>query len=112
MLEAALRPRKQRRPTPKRRQPAHVLCPDYETFDRFLAQRMDFINPQWYKVAATSELVPAWLRFLESRGLLEAERHHMTRQELNTLGPSLRPIWERHTEDPNLQRGLSVWEES
>lgn len=112
LLEAALRPRKHRRPKPKRRQPAHVLCPDYDTFDRFLAQRLDFINPQWYKVAATAELVPAWLRFLEWHGLLDAERHHETRQELKALIPALRQLLERHREDPNLLHGLYVWEAS
>ena len=70
---------------------------------------MHFINPQWYKVAATFELVPAWLRFLELRGLIDAERHTQSRQELEAILPSLRQLWEQHLEDPSLRQSLQAW---
>jgi hypothetical protein len=107
LLDTMRRP-KQRRPKPRRRQPDHLLCPDHDTLDRFLAQRMDFINPQWYKTAAMFELLPAWLRFLELRGLVDAEQHTKSHQDIEPLVPSLRQIWERHLEDPSLQRGLQA----
>ena len=110
-LNTIRRPKK-RRPKPKRRQPDHVLCPDYDTLDRFLAQRMDFINPQWYKTAATFELLPTWLRFLESCGLIDIEQHNKSYRDIGKLVPSLHRIWDRHREDPSLLRGLQVcWEQ-
>lgn len=108
LLDTIRRPKK-RRPKPKRRQPDHLLCPDRDTLDRFLAQRMNFINPQWYKAAVTFELIPAWLRFLESRGLIDTEQHTKSHREVGKLVPSLRQIWERHLEDPSLQHGLQVY---
>ena len=106
MLEVALRHPKKRRPKPKRSQPDHLLCPDRATFDRFLAQLLGFINPQWYKAAAMFELLPAWLRFLESRGLINTEQQTKTYQEIEKLVPSIRHIWDRHPEDPKLHHGL------
>ncbi|MDH3604892.1 MAG: SEC-C metal-binding domain-containing protein, partial [Candidatus Tectomicrobia bacterium] len=44
---------KQRRQKSKQRRLDHVLCPDRRTFDRFLAERMSFMNPQWYKTSVT-----------------------------------------------------------
>ncbi len=113
LFDAAVRPRRQkRRSKPKRRhQPSHLLCPDHATFDRYLAELMSFINPQWYKAAATFELVPAWLRFLELRGLIDAEQHAKTRQELETIRPSLQQLWETNLEDPSLRQSLYVWED-
>jgi hypothetical protein len=70
---------------------------------------MDFLNPQWYKAAATFELLPAWLRFLESRALIATEQHTKSQQEIGTLVASLRPIWDRYLEDPSLQHGLYLW---
>ena len=84
------------------------LVHDYDTLDRLLAQRMDFINPQWYKTAATFELIPAWLRFLESCGLIDIEQHNKSYQDIGKLVPSLHRIWERHREDPSLLHGLQV----
>jgi hypothetical protein len=112
MWEAMARPRRQkRRSRPKRRrQPRHLLCPDHETFDRFLAGTMQFLNPQWYKAAATFELIPAWLRFLGRRGLIDAEQHAQTRQALEPIRDALGPLWEQHQEDQGLSQSLLAWE--
>ena len=66
MMERALNPDAAKR-MPKPRKPDHILVPDYDTLQRYFGRLMGIINPQRYKIAATFELVPAWLRFLESR---------------------------------------------
>jgi len=108
-----LKPRRSKthRRKPKRRQPSHALCPDQETLDRFLGGMLSFINPQFYKAAATFELLPAWLRFLESRGLIDAAKHRETSQMLRSLIPSMRQIWENRPHDRSLLQGLQTcWE--
>jgi Fic/DOC family N-terminal len=93
---------------PPRAPPEHLLCPDRATRDRFLAQLLGFINPQWYKAAAMFELLPAWLRFLESRRLIDAEQHMKTYQEIEQLIPAMHRIWDRHPGDPNPRHGLQT----
>lgn len=112
--EPMSRPRRQkRRSKPKRRrQPKPLLCPDHATFDRFLAGTMQFINPQWYKAAATFELIPAWLRFIEQRGLIDAEQHAQTRQALEPIRHAIDPLWERHQKALGLSQHLQAWEKS
>lgn len=111
MFDAEFRPRRQKRRSKPKPRRYHLLCPDHGTLDRFLGQLMGFINPQWYKVAATSELLPAWLRFLELRGLIDAEQHTKTRQALEPIVTSLRQLWEQHLSDPSLQQSLQAWED-
>ncbi len=113
LFDTSARPRRQkRRSKPKRRhQPMHILCPDYATFDRFLGQSMQFFNPQRYQTAAAVELVPAWLRFLELRGLINAGEHTQTRQALEPIYASLSQLWEKHLEDPSLRQNLQAWQD-
>jgi hypothetical protein len=110
--QATPRPRRQkRRSQPKRRhQPRHLLCPDHAIFDRFLAGTMHVINPQWYKTAATFELIPAWLCFLEWRGLIDAEQHAQTHEALEPIRDAIGPLWEQYQEDLGLRQSLQAWE--
>src|SRR5438132_10589065 len=76
MLEAmqrSLSEARSRRQTTKFRRYEHPLIPDRERLDLFLAGMLDFLNPLHYRVAAAFEIVPAWLRFLELRGLIDAD---------------------------------------
>ncbi len=86
----------------------HPLCPDRGTLDRFLAGLINFINPQYYKATATLELVPAWLRFLESRHLIEAEQREQTLLELRGLGTEFLKVVGTHA-DPALGRAIENW---
>ena len=78
----------------------HILCPDRKTLDCFLARNLDFMCPQPYRAAALFELTPLWLAFLESRGLLGAERRRQTMEELTSLADNVSSIVERYTDDP------------
>jgi hypothetical protein len=104
---AGRRGRRQRKR--KSRKPRHVLCPDRGTLDRYLGGLLNFINPQRYKAAATLELVPAWLRFLASRQLVDAEERSKTMLDLRGLDTELLKVWEGYSADPALQRGLESW---
>ena len=68
--------RRQPKPTSKDpTRPRHPLCPDPATLDRFVAGLVGFFAGRAHAAASLMESIPAWLRFLESRGLLEAELH-------------------------------------
>lgn len=110
-LEALMRPGKRKAPKRKASRPDHLLCPDHSTLEHFLAQLLHFVNPQRYKAAATFELVPSWLRFLESRQLIDAQQRKKTLYELQGLDSELLKIWKRYPDDPALQREMERWRE-
>ncbi len=69
LLEQAMHPN---RKLPKPPRPAHPLCPERVTLDVHLAGLMGPMNGLYYPVAALFQAMPAWLRFLESRRLIDA----------------------------------------
>lgn len=93
---------------PKKRRAQHPLCPDRQTMDQFLGGLLGFINPQHYKAVATLELVPAWLRFLESRQLVDAEQREQTLADLRGLHTAL---FKALTDfpDPTLRQAMERW---
>lgn len=110
------------KPKPKTRPPefymrgdensVNWLCPDRETFDHFLSRLFDFFNPQPYKAAATFEIMPFWLRFLETRQLLSAPLHEKTLQELRKLAAHLRELFRKMSDDPALYTAMNIWDEN
>ena len=78
-----------------------LLLPTRETLDPFLADQLHFINPQYYDVAAAIELLPAWLHFLESRQLIDAQQRAAAINGLRILAVQAVPIWQRIS-DPTL----------
>ena len=100
--------RSRRKQKPRYKPPgAHqLLFPDRATLDRYLAEMLNFINPQHYKVAATFEVIPAWLRFLEMRKLLGAEEREGILREIGKLCVGLVDILNQSREDPALQRNV------
>ena len=109
MFNAMLHPQQNRKPKP--RVPDHPLAPDRDTLDRYFADLLDFMNPQLYDVAATFELMPTWLRFLESRGLLEPTQRDKTLTELHRLHVDLLGLGESDRTDPLLLKNLQLWPE-
>ena len=106
MLERAKHPRKKLPPPPK---PGHPLCPERVTFEVYLSGLMGFMNGLYYTATALFELVPSWLRFLESRGLIDAERHAKTVEELRPLHASLLRLMKTNRNDPTLFSALERW---
>jgi hypothetical protein len=101
----SFRSKKQKRRT-KAAEPEHPLCPDRRTLDAYLASLSLDFSPQNYRIAATFELLPAWLRFLESRGLIDADRREQTLGELSALGHALRAMFAKYHADPALQQAV------
>jgi hypothetical protein len=84
----------------------HILCPDRETLDCFLADNLASMSPQPYKIAVLFELIPLWLAFLESNSLLSAERRRQAMEELAPLGADLSAVVGRYTDDPAVGEGV------
>ncbi|MCI0399015.1 MAG: hypothetical protein L0332_28075 [Chloroflexi bacterium] len=99
------------RPAHLMQEPDHPLCPDRETLERFLDHLLFLANPQIYKAAATYELLPAWLRFLESQGLIDAARHRQTLADLKEVDTELIGRWTNNPADPALQANAGRWPE-
>jgi hypothetical protein len=67
------------------------------------------MNALYYPAAALFQAIPAWLRFLESRRLIDAGTSRKVAAELLPLRATLLGIWEQHTEDPHLYRQGQAW---
>jgi hypothetical protein len=106
MLDQALHPKKKLPPPPK---PSHPLCPERVTFEICLAQRFGFMAAQHHKAAALFEVIPAWLRFLQSKKLIDDEQRARTLEELRPLHASVLKVMENYTEDPTVYRSLKGW---
>lgn len=111
MLERALRGNRPK-PKVKRRPPENILCPDRDTLDRYLASLMHFFSPQYYAVAATFEMLPAWLRFLEMRQLIDHDLHRRTLLDLRELQGDVISLFENFREDPALVEAMRKWNET
>jgi hypothetical protein len=106
MLEQAVHPN---RKLPKPPRPAHPLCPERVTLDVHLAGMMGPLNGQYHNAAALFQAIPAWLRFLESRRLIDAGTSRKVAAELLPLHATLLRIWEQHIDDPLLYRQGQAW---
>ena len=102
MMERMLDPRsaKATRPFPK---PEHVLCPDENTIDIFLGRQVNLFSSDLAAATAFAAMTPPWLRFLASRGLIDAtareratlamaEPTRQLRALLDKQAPALLPI--------------------
>ena len=106
MLEQAIHPKKKLPPPPR---PSHPLCPERVTFEVCLARLVGFMNSLHHIAAALFEIVPAWLRFLESRRLIDNQQHAKTLEELRPLHSDLLKLMKSYTDDPTLCHALQRW---
>jgi hypothetical protein len=106
MLERARNPNLK---LPKPPTPIHPLCPERVTLDVYLAGLVGFLNSLHHRSAALFEVVPAWLRFLESRGLIDAETRAKAVAQLLPLHESVLRLWESFHDDPTLFRAAQKW---
>lgn len=88
----------------------HWFCPDRDTFDAFLAKLLHFLNWQYYQATALFELIPSWLRFLESQQLISASAREKSLRDLHDIKPQLVSIWQKSVPDPALQSAIENWE--
>ncbi len=106
MLEQVLHSERKR---PKPPRPAHPLCPDCVTLDVFLGGMMGGFDRLYYRAAAVFQAIPAWLRFLESRRLIDAGVRHKVAKELLPLHATLSKIWQSYQDDPALDQEGQAW---
>jgi SEC-C motif len=91
--------------------PANLLCPDEATLQQFFVDLLHPLSMSTYQVAATFELVPAWLRFLESRQLLSSELHQQTLKAMEPIRASLAKLWANKLDEPSFSQELvRAWE--
>ncbi len=114
MLQSAQRDierRKGRRLPPKRkyRRYENMLVPDRERLDRFLAGLLDMMNQLYHRTSVLFEIIPAWLRFIEMHGLIDAEARMQTLGDLIPLADHLRKIFSQYTDDPGPCQALDGW---
>ena len=90
----------------------HQLCPDAVTLDTFLSRKTGFFFKQVYTIGAILELVPAWLRFLESRMLLDADQKSRIITDLLPILQSWCELLRKMSTDQLLLSNIAVaWEE-
>ncbi len=107
MLEQIQNPRAK---PPKPPRPIHPLCPERVTLDTHLAGLMGLMSGRYHRAAALFQAMPAWLRFLESRRLIDADTRRKCTAQLVPLHETLLRIWKQDKDDPLLyQQGLA-WE--
>jgi hypothetical protein len=103
---------RQRGPTKKFKQYEHMLCPDRERFNRYLADMFDPVTADNHAASAVTELIPAWLRFVESQGLIDLELRDRTLRDLSPVAGDLRKKMEEFRIDPALEQAMSRWNEN
>src|SRR5262249_42908038 len=106
MLDEVSRP-KQKLPKPPR--PAHPLCPERVTLEAFLAGMIEPLSALYHPAAALFQAMPAWLRFLESRRLIDADLRRKVANELLPLHAALLRFWQTYKDDPTLDRQEQAW---
>ncbi|MFH1267030.1 MAG: hypothetical protein ABIK89_14990, partial [Planctomycetota bacterium] len=94
------------------RRAVHVLCPDARTLEPYLARQIGFLSSRYHTVAATMESIPAWLRFLEMRQLIDSQEHVGTLRDLACLHADLLNLWKEYRDDPSLHEAAArAWQE-
>ncbi len=107
MMDRALNPAKVRatRPFPK---PEHVLCPDHQTADRYLGGLVGLFALQHASACAFIAMAPPWVRFLESRGLVDAAVRERCISGMRELAATLDKLLKGQA--PALVNALDSWE--
>jgi len=107
-FEVTRNPKKRKTPIPGF---VHILCPDKPTFERFLVQKMNIISVRLYRALACFESIPAWLRFLESKGLIDFTLRNKTFLSIMKLYPSMEKIVGKamHREDFLINESKDAW---
>lgn len=107
MLDTALRESGRKRAAIKRFKPyTHLLCPDRERLDRYVAGLLGPLQARRYAAAALLESIPAWLRFLQGQGLIGGEECQRTLHELRSLAAHVLRLFKGMRDDPALHEAI------
>jgi hypothetical protein len=86
-----------------------ILLPDNATLDRYLADLVNLFSPRPHRLAAMFEIIPAWLRFLETRALIDVEQHVQTLNELRPLAGGFVKFWQNFNSEPAPRLAAERW---
>ncbi len=95
----------------KNSQSAHPLCPNPDRLTNHLAELESIFDYQPHKAVALMEMIPVWMRFLQSRGLLDAELRKRTLNDLRQVAGDLHQRLDHILSDPALGKALERWPE-
>lgn len=97
-----------KRPFPRlmRDEPAHPLCPDQTTLERYLAQLLHRARPQPYRAATLYETLPHWITLLHQHNLITAADAERARRDLSAMRPDITQYWQAYPSDPTLLANL------
>ncbi len=70
----------------------NILCPDKKTFDIFLGSMLSLFSFRLFRAVMVFETIPAWLRFIESKGFIDHEMRHKTMSSIYELYEDMRKI--------------------
>jgi hypothetical protein len=87
----------------------NILVPDRDRLDRFLAGLLDMMNQLYHRTSALFEIIPAWLRFIEMHGLIDAEARMQTLGDLIPVAERLGKIFSQYTDDPGPCQAIDGW---
>ncbi len=85
----------------------HLLCPDRPSLERYFK---DLESPQ-YPMAATFELIPAWLRFLVSKSLISKEEAKSAINGLYGTDIKVYEFLKEYISDPAPAEAVRNWRE-
>jgi hypothetical protein len=97
------------RPIRKFKPYEHALVPDPGRLEHYLAGMLGMMNQLHHRAAALFEIIPPWLRFLESRRLIDAAAGVRALEELAPLADKLRRILAAFPDDPAPLRAIEAW---
>ena len=101
----AQRPKKKSKKK-SRPQLEHPLCPDASTFEIFLDGLLESFEAHDLKAATTFELLPAWLDFLNSVGLLETKQKERALTAIYPLREQVIEALGMSFEDPAIEENI------
>ena len=97
------------RPLRKFKSYEHLLVPDPQRLEHYLVGLLDVMNQLYHRAAALFEIIPPWLRFLESRRLIDAEMRVHALAGLEPLAEKLSRVLDTYADDPGPRRALESW---
>jgi hypothetical protein len=105
--------KKGRRAAPQRkyRRYEHMLVPDPERLEHFLADLLGMMNQLNHRASAFFEIIPAWLRFLEIQQLIDAETRAQSIGRLAHLADTLGGLFDKYIDDPGPRQAMHGWRE-
>jgi hypothetical protein len=109
MLQQTLNPNLR---LPKPPKPAHPLCPERVTLEAHLVSLTGSLTVLYYRAAALFQAMPAWLSFLQSRGLIDAATLAKVIGQLTPLHDAMPRLWKQYPDDPALLRQEQEWLET